>query len=199
MNSQNTSITNGNTQESTGYNAAYMKKDIPFSLANAIGYHAELEAKCDAIIQKQDDLIRGVTQRCRESQPLSSDNPKYAPLVSPGREPQSADRSVQEQAAFPDVFAPMASQAFILQASDDEAEEIEQCEFDIALLRQRMRAVEDEIVNHAPLAPVDLAKKMKFIAGLVADGGEVDMDAFARLVEEGSNMLLAALGEVGFF
>ncbi|MBK8439329.1 MAG: hypothetical protein IPL38_07385 [Rhodobacter sp.] len=62
-----------------------------------------------------------------------------------------------------------------------------------------MRLVEDEIVKHAPVTPVDVARKMKFLAGLVADGGEVDMDAFSRLVLEGSEMLLTALGEVGFF
>jgi hypothetical protein len=62
-----------------------------------------------------------------------------------------------------------------------------------------MHIVERAIAKHEPLTPTDTAKKLKFLARLIADGGEVEMDAFAQLVEVGAEMLLTALGEVGFF
>ncbi len=182
--------------EITHYNMAFSKKEIPFNLTNAIQYHEELEATCDKVIQKQDDLIRKITRRCRDAGLLSGDNPVYAPLVSPSRHQGEPGLPARDHLAS---FAPMASQAFILQADDDETDCIEQWEFDVGFLRQRMRAVEDEIAMHVPATPLDVARKMKFLAGIVADGGEVDMDAFARLVLDGSDMLLTALGEVGFF
>ncbi|MFZ1479261.1 MAG: hypothetical protein WAT25_00640 [Paracoccaceae bacterium] len=196
MTPHSTTPTANLSREIIQYNMGSAKKENPFNLAKAVQYHEELEASCDEVIQKQDDLIRKVTHRCHEAGRLSTDKPGYAPLVSPTREEGEPGLSAQDHSAS---LAPMASQAFILQANDDEADCIEQWEFDIGLLRQRMRLVEDEIVKHAPVTPVDVARKMKFLAGLVADGGEVDMDAFSRLVLEGSEMLLTALGEVGFF
>ena len=199
MKSQKSTTKASTSQEGLHYNSAHVKKDIPFNLSTAIQYFAELEAKCDEVIQKQDDLIREVTLRCRDARQASSSNPSYAPLVAATVDQDDPDVSAGSKSNVSTSLAPMASQTFILEATVDEAEDIEQLEFEIIQFRQRMRAVEDEIVNHNPLTPTDLAKKMKFLAGLVADGGEVDMDAFARLVEEGSDMLLTALGEVGFF
>ena len=199
MKPQNDNTKSSVSQGMMHYNSAHVTKEIPFNLTNAILYFAELEATCDDVIQKQDELIRNVTIRCRDAVQVASRDDGRALLVPLAGGQADLVLPAKGTALVDGSLAPMASHTFVLQATDDEAEDIEQLEFDIIQLRQRMRAVEDEIVNHDPLTPMDMAKKMKFLAGLVADGGEVDMHAFARLVETGGDMLLAALGEVGFF
>lgn len=190
---------NSISQEAPHDNAASIKMDIPFNLTKASQYFAELEASCDEVIQKQDELIRKVTRRCRDIGQVAVEKPVYGPLVTSTGDPVDPRMPAKGASIMSESLAPMASQTFILQATVDEAEDIEQLEFEIIQLRQQMRTVEDEIVNYDPLTPTDIAKKMKFLAGLIADGGEVDMDAFARLVDTGADMLLTSLGEVGFF
>ncbi len=195
MNPLNDSMPTRSAHDDLRYNAAYLKKDLPFSLAQAISFHAELEAKCDAVIQAQDDLIRMVTQRCRAG---------VAPEPKPAVFPTSVATEQPVAVAVPNGFAhsslaPMVSLAFGSHATEEELDEIETLEFEIIQLRQRMTLVEKEIAKHTPLTPMDTARKLQFLARLVADGGEVDMHAFAQLVDEGAGMLLTALGEVGFF
>jgi len=176
-------------------NTELSTQETAFSFERAIQYHEDLETACDEVIQEQDDLIRKITFRCRAAGQLLVSGHKYSPLVSPSRHAAEPGLPAQDQLA---TFAPMASQTFAMQAEADETDRIEQWEIDISFLRQRMRVVEDEIVQQSPVTPVDVARKMKFLAGIVADGGEVNMDAFSRLVLEGSDMLLMALGEVGY-
>ena len=199
MKPQNSTTKASASQEGLNYNSAHVKKDIPFNLSKAIQYFADLEAKCDDVIQRQDELIREVTHRCRAARQAPSNNPGYVPLVAATGDHEDPDVSAGSKSNVSTSLAPMASQTFILEATVDEAEDIEHLEFEIIQFRQQMRLVENEIVNHVPLTPTDHAKKMKFLAGLLADGGELDMDDFARLVETGADMLLTALGEVGFY
>jgi hypothetical protein len=196
MNPVNDRMQTHSTHDDLRYNAAYLKKDIPFNLPQAISFHAELEAKCDAVIQDQDDLIRIVTQRCRDAAPLE---PKPAACLAPVSKQQAETVSNDAKPSAQSSLAPMVSPAFGSHATEEELDEIEALEFDILQLRQRMAVVETEIAKHNPLTPTDTARKLQFLARLVADGGEVDMHAFAQLVDEGAGMLLAALGEVGFF
>lgn len=197
MNSLNDSMPARSTHDDLRYNAAYLKKDIPFSLTQAISFHAEMEAKCDTKIQEQDDLIRLVTQRCQAG---VTPEPKPAVIATSmaAEQPETAAITTGAKPLVQPSLAPMVSLAFGSHATEEEMDEIEALEFEIIELRQRMALVEREITKHNPLTPTDTARKLQFLARLVADGGEVDMHAFAQLVDEGAGMLLAALGEIGF-
>jgi hypothetical protein len=177
---------------------AYLRKDIPFNLAQAISFHAEMEAKCDAVIQAQDDLIRMVTQRCRAGV-APEPKPAVFPISVATDQPEAATASTAARPLVQPSLAPMISLAFGSHATEAELNEIEALEFEIIQLRQRMTLVEREITKYNPLTPTDTARKLQFLARLLADGAEVDMHAFAQLVDEGAGMLLTALGEVGFF
>ena len=173
-------------QDELRYNAAYLAQETPFLLSQAIKYYDELEEKCDAAIQEQDELIRAVTLRCRSAEAPAQPAAIGATVLIPSSPAEAA-------------LAPMVSPAFVTEATQEEIANIEMLEFEILQLRQRMHIVERAIAKHEPLTPTDTAKKLKFLARLIADGGEVEMDAFAQLVEVGAEMLLTALGEVGFF
>jgi hypothetical protein len=176
-------------QDELRYNAAYLAQETPFLLSQAIKYYDELEEKCDAAIQEQDELIRAVTLRRRGAQPSDTVPNEHTEQTLSSRAQPPAESAL----------APMVSPSFVTEATQDEISNIEMLEFEILQLRQRMHIVERAIAKHEPLTPTDTAKKLKFLARLIADGGEVEMDAFAQLVEVGAEMLLTALGEVGFF
>ena len=179
-------------QDELRYNAAYLAQETPFLLSQAIKYYDELEEKCDAAIQEQDELIRAVTLRRRGAQPSDT-------VLVPANEQTGQTLPSRAQSPAESALAPMVSPSFVTEATQDEISNIEMLEFEILQLRQRMHIVERAIAKHEPLTPTDTAKKLKFLARLIADGGEVEMDAFAQLVEVGAEMLLTALGEVGFF
>jgi hypothetical protein len=199
MNPLNDNIPTNSVHDDLRYNAAYLQKDIPFSLTQAISFHAELETRCDAVIQEQDDLIRTVTLRCQAGAALEK---KAAALFPTSVATEQTETPAFSNGAKPlaqSSLAPLVSPAFGSHATEAELDEIETLEFEIIELRQRMTFVEKEITKYNPLTPMDTARKLQFLARLVADGGEVDMHAFAQLVDEGAGMLLTALGEVGFF
>lgn len=184
-------------QDELRYNAAYRVKETPFLLSQAIKYYDELEEKCDAAIQEQDALIRTVTLRCQSAGPSAELSGSGGAVLAPANEHTGQASSSVQSSAEADL-APMVSPAFATEATQDEIFDIEGLETDIRLLRQRMHIVERAIAEHEPLTPTDTARKLKFLARLIADGGEVEMDAFAQLAEVGAEMLLTALGEVGF-
>jgi hypothetical protein len=193
----NESAPAGTVQDDLRYNAAYLKKEIPFSITNATHFYMELEERCDALIQEQDELIRAVTMRCKTS---IAPEPTERLLLAP-TSTQQKDVSVSSGATRPisqSPLAPLVSSAFDTQATQEEIDDIEALEFEIIQLRQRMSLIEREITKYDPLTPKDAARKLQFLARLVADGGEVDMHSFAELADRCSEMLLVALGEVGF-
>jgi hypothetical protein len=198
MNPLNVRISTHSAHGGLHYNTAYLKKDTPFSLAQAIRFHAELEAKCDAVIQTQDDLIRMVAQRYKTGVAPEQKQAVFPISVATDRSEAAAISTGAKPLVQPSL-APMVSLAFGSHATEAELDEIEALEFEIIQLRQRMTLVEREITKYNPLTPTDTARKLQFLARLLADGAEVDMHAFAQLVDEGAGMLLTALGEVGFF
>jgi hypothetical protein len=181
---------------SVGYNAAYASAANRFSLTEAIALHARLEAACDDLIQKQDSLIRTVALRCRPEPAASADRARAA---VPGMMLGALAQNDRSEGIPPDAFAPLASARFVHEASAGEAEGIEALEFKIAQTRAAMRKIEVDIETYSPATTPDIARKLAFLSALLIDGGEVDLDAYARLAETGAGMLLEALESTGFF
>lgn len=181
-----------------GYNAVYASAASRFSMSEAVALHARLEAACDDLIQKQDALIRAVALRCRQPLPEPGD-PADRTLAILSNVPHAARAKGNLSDGTPlDAFAPLASVKFAHEASESEAEKIEALEFEIAQMRAALRKVEVEIQKYSPTTLSDIARKLKFLSTLLVDGGEVDLDAFARLAEVGADMLLDTVTASGF-
>lgn len=79
---------------------------------------------------------------------------------------------------------PNASRRFMMQARSPDLVEIEDLEESIRLCRCRMGILEHDILNLTPASAQDAAVKLKFMSSLMLDGGNLDVDFFAYLVEE---------------
>jgi hypothetical protein len=80
-----------------------------------------------------------VALRCRSDAPEKHAPVSLTPLNSADDRPGANSQSGRCESIDRDAFAPLATPEFILQASKEEAESIETCEFEITLLRQHMR------------------------------------------------------------
>lgn len=178
----------------------------PMNIKRAIQYFSEIEDQCDAAIQEQDFIIRNVTRRLPEAVENLRTDANYVPLMlepSLRAAPKVSDLAYSEfrQVAqlankFVDHQMPMATKRFMHQAGPEEIEQIEQLEVDITMLRQRMRDVEILILNQPPVTADEVAMKLKFLAALMLDGGEIELDYFAYIVEESAEILEEALSNI---
>jgi len=176
------------------------------NLKTAISYFSDVEEQCDRAIQAQDDLIRRVTRRMPEKTARTDQSETYVPLtLTPALRPdlKASEMPFEE---FHEVAGlankvlqkqmPMATKRFMSQAGRLEIDQIEQLEAGISSLRQLMRDVELQILNHTPQSADEVAMKLKFMAALMLDGGEIEVDFFAYLVEESAEILEVVLGRI---
>lgn len=168
------------------------------TISGAIAYFDSIEEQCDKLIQEQDDLIRQVTRRLPgrsddwpsedTHQPLSG---TMAPAAAkPTDLPFEEFRQVADLAnkVVPRQM-PMATNRFMRQASRDEIDRIEQLEVAIDCQRELMRSIEEQILNFTPQTAEEVVIKLKFVSTLMLDGGEIETDFFAYLVEESAEIL----------
>ncbi|MGQ0563816.1 MAG: hypothetical protein ACT4OK_01925 [Gemmobacter sp.] len=169
-------------------------RDLPMQLDRVIEYFAEIETNCDDLIQEQDWLIREVTHRVSKASGASlsgetlhpiSTNQNAGSMVSASNLPFEQYRQVAGLAnRVIENQMPMATQQFIQQAGKEDVARIEELEDEIGILRQRMRDVEHQILDYTPETPEHVVLKLRFMSLLMIDGGEIDVDFFAYLVEE---------------
>jgi hypothetical protein len=79
---------------------------------------------------------------------------------------------------------PNASRRFVLNACTPAFVEIEDLEEMIKLYRYRMSIIEQDILDHTPTSSAEAVTKLKFMSSLMLDGGNLEVDFFAYLVEE---------------
>lgn len=160
----------------------------------AIKYFSETEEKCDLIIQRQDDLIRHVSRRMRGSIDKTGDADTLVqmsadPLIRTSLNATDLPFSEYRKIAALAVDRigkqmPMATMRFINQAGNSEVDTIEDLEAEIMELRRLMRNIEEMILEQTPLSARDATTKLKFMTGLMLDGGEIEIDLFAYVVAE---------------
>jgi len=175
-------------------------------IKKAIQYFSKIEDQCDIAIQEQDFIIRNITRRLPDTKEAFKTSASYVPLML-----EPCNRVVQKVSDLPytefrqvaqlankvlDQQMPMATKRFMHQASPEEIEEIEQLEVDITSLRQRMRDIEILILNQVPKNADEVAMKLKFLAALMLDGGEIELDYFAYIVEESAEILEESLRNI---
>jgi len=182
------------------------KEPLPMNLRKAIQYFSEIESRCDDAIQEQDNLIRQITRRLPEDAIEAPGVDEYIPLTISKDVRTSLKGSDLPFDEFREVALlankviknqmPMATKRFMSQAGRQEVDRIEDLEVDISSLRQQMRDVELQILNHTPRTAEEVARKLKFMTALMLDGGEIEVDFFAYLVEEAADVLE---GDLDFF
>ena len=175
------------------------KEPQPMNLRKTIQYFSDIENRCDDAIQEQDTLIRQITRRLPEETLKSPSGNEYIPLTAPNDVRTSLKGSDLPYDEYREVAQlankviknqmPMATKRFMNQAGRQEVDRIEYLEVDISSLRQQMRDIEIQILNHTPKTAGEVAQKLKFMAALMLDGGEIEVDFFAYLVEEAADVL----------
>lgn len=160
----------------------------------AISYFAEIEDRCDQVIQKQDELIRLVSRRMRGTVDTTGEADTKLPMS-----PQDGNRTTINATDLPfseyrKIAAmantrvgpqmPMATMRFISQAGRSEIDMIEDLEAEVIELRRLMTEIEALVLENVPRSAEDATAKLTFMTGLMLDGGEIEFDYFAYIVAE---------------
>jgi len=160
----------------------------------AIKYFSEIEEKCDLAIQRQDDLIRHVSRRLHGSVDKTGDADTFVQMSTNPIARTSLNATDLPFSEYKKIAAlavdrvgkkmPMATMRFINQAGNSEVDAIEDLEAEIMELRRLMRNIEEMILEQTPISARDATTKLKFMTGLMLDGGEIEVDLFAYVVAE---------------
>lgn len=181
---------------------AYLKKDkvsaeimeayeAP-SLSFLMQQHELIEKLCEDAIDRQEQLARS----CYHHVACGRDQAANLAEITQ-RDPRSRVRMSVAELPFSDIKylnniarnvvpdgLPSANRRFLVNACTQEFEDIELLEEQIKLLRYRMSAIEQEILDHTPRSSAEAVDKLQFISSLMMNGGSMEIDFFAYLVEE---------------
>ena len=160
-----------------------------FSLIEQFDY---VETLCEEALTRQDELARQYYVAQQGNVALASDLVE----VKTGGLQERADMSIRDmsfkefkqlhrlaQSVVPGGL-PKASRRFVVNACTPGFVEIEYFEETIKLYRYRMSIIEQDILDHVPVSAQEAVAKLNFISSLMLDGGNIEVDFFAYLVEE---------------
>lgn len=160
-----------------------------FSLIEQFDY---VETLCEEALTRQDELARQYYVAQQGNVALASDLVE----VKTGGLRERADMSISDmsfkefkqlhrlaQSVVPGGL-PKASRRFVVNACTPGFVEIEYFEETIKLYRYRMSIIEQDILDHVPVSAQEAVAKLNFISSLMLDGGNIEVDFFAYLVEE---------------
>jgi hypothetical protein len=151
---------------------------VPQTVANLVALYDEIEQLCESAISRQEGLARQL-YAVRPDAPSAC----TAPAISDLDFDDFRHKHALAAKVVPGGLL-NASRRFMMTAHAPCLVEIEDLEEAIRLLRCRMGVVEQDILNLTPGSALDAATKLKFMASLMLDGGNLDVDYFAYLVEE---------------
>jgi hypothetical protein len=144
------------------------------TVATLIAQYEKVEGLCEKAIERQEGLARQIY-----AEPARGDDPAPSEIgFGEFRQMHALARKVVPGGL------PNASRRFVMKARAPGVVEIEELEETIRLCRGRMTAIEQDILNLAPASVEDATAKLKFMASLMLDGGNLEVDFFAYLVEE---------------
>lgn len=160
-----------------------------FSLIEQFDY---VEKLCEETLARQDALARQYYMAQQGNVALASDLVE----VKTGGMRERADMSISDisfkdfkqlhrlaQSVVPGGL-PKASRRFVVNACTPGFVEIEDLEETIKLYRYRMSIIEQDILDHVPTSAREAVAKLNFMSSLMLDGGNIEIDFFAYLVEE---------------
>lgn len=168
------------------------------TLADLIAQHSYMEKLCEGALTEQDELAH----RFYSSAAASA---KDLVEVKSGRMEPRNQLSISDL-AFDDFRQvnrlarkvvpqglPNANSRFMINACTPEFEQIEYLEESIKIYRYQMTLIEQEILESVPPSKGEAVAKLKFMANLMVDGGEIETDYFAYLVDECASVIGAHL------
>lgn len=91
---------------------------------------------------------------------------------------------------------PKASRRFVVNACTPGFVEIEDLEEMIKLYRFRMSVIEQDILDKVPSSVAEAVAKLNFMSSLMIDGGNIEVDFFAYLVEECASVIASKMRTV---
>ena len=160
-----------------------------FSLIEQFDY---VEKLCEEALTRQDELARQYYAAQQGGMAMANDMVE----VKSGEMRVRADMSISDisfkdfkqlhrlaQSVVPGGL-PKASRRFVVNACTPGFVEIEYFEETIKLYRYRMSIIEQDILDHVPVSAQEAVAKLNFISSLMLDGGNIEVDFFAYLVEE---------------
>jgi hypothetical protein len=92
---------------------------------------------------------------------------------------------------------PKANRRFIVNACTPGFVEIEDLEEMIKLYRYRMSVIEQDILEKVPSSVAEAVAKLNFMSSLMLDGGNIEVDFFAYLVEECASVIASKMSGLG--
>jgi hypothetical protein len=143
-----------------------------------VAQYDEVEGVCEKAIGLQEQLARTIYAQRTEDLCTGATLPISAVAFGEFRHMHDLARRVVPEGL------PNASRRFVMKARSPGLVEIEDLEETIRLARCRMGILEQDILNLTPASAQDAAVKLKFMSSLMLDGGNLDVDFFAYLVEE---------------
>lgn len=151
---------------------------LPQTVAALVARYEEVEALCEKAIESQERLARQIYAQHSEGPPSGRTAAISDIAFAEFRQMHALARKLVP------VGLPNASRRFVTKAGAPGLVEIEDMEETIRQYRCRMSVIEQEILNLAPASVQDAAAKLTFMACLMLDGGNLEVDFFAYLVEE---------------
>jgi len=162
------------------------------SIAELIKQYDYVEKMCEDAIEEQEKIARRFYATQHTGPSLESDPVE----VKSGDMRSRASMSISDiafkdfqqlhrlaQAVVPKGL-PNANRRFIMNACSPAFVEIEDLEEMIKLNRYRRSIIEQDILDQAPTSTAEAVIKLKFMSSLMLDGGSLEVDFFAYLVEE---------------
>lgn len=156
---------------------------------NLVRLHTFHERECELLIERQETLARDFFNARASGQHEAS-----VTFSAPEGKSDSEDalnfgfadfrRRYTAASTFYTHGLPSAKRRFVTSAKSSEIKEIEIVEERILLERGNMNHLEQAIFECVPKSPHDALTKLKFLASLMLDGGDMEQDYFAYLVEE---------------
>ncbi len=150
-----------------------------------VAQYDEVESACETAIGQQEQIARRIYAAHTEH--LSAGAPVSDLAFDDFRHMHELARKVVPSGL------PNAGRRFVMKAQSPSLTQIEDLEETIRLCRCRMAVYEQDILNLAPVSAQDAAVKLKFMASLMLDGGNLEVDFFAYLVEERAFVIAAQL------
>ena len=160
------------------------------TLAELIARHNYMEKLCEDALTEQDELARSFYS--------ANSGMSHSDLV----EIKTGQFELRNQLSISDLAfddfkqmnqlakqvvpqgLPNASRRFMVNACTPEFAQIEYLEETIKIYRFRMSTIEQEILESIPASKGEAVAKLKFMANLMVDGGDIEIDYFAYLVDE---------------
>jgi hypothetical protein len=162
-----------------------------------ISRHTHMEKLCEQALTEQDALARSYYSRDPSVSRPSDDlvevksgemEPRNSMSISDIAYDNYRELKRLAQTVVPPGL-PNASKRFVINACTPEFVDLELLEESIKIFRFRMSSIEQEILDHVARSAREAVAKLKFMSGLLLDGGEIEIDYFAYLVEECADII----------